>query len=327
MPKKMQKSTNSTLPKIMKRSESDSDIEEPIAYESTQCYPSGMSPIELLPPEILEIVIRMSMRNTKKLKLQNDNPNDPKSKFTTVTNGHNFLIDTVANISVRFRTLASSKSLWKGEGYISGCEKKIKGVIEGFLFDGITAIHLINTAQETETVMPKSLTSRPKRMKTVIQRTTISTTDILNMATRCPNLETLSISAAKLDAWPQFSDPWSSMKILNLTDMEMGCNLFHGIRLHQSLPNLVFFGLGMANIGITTMLDSITLPEMGHCNDLKVVRLNAGDFCLKSLPQGIKRLEGHGDIVNYSRTAIKKQYGCQVRGLDGWEGSSKLALR
>ena len=284
--KKMQKSIKSALPNIMKRSESN--IEEPIANESTQSYPSGMSPFELLPPEILEIIIRMSMRNTKTLKLRKVNPDDLRSKFTTVSKGHNLLSDTIANISVRFRTLASSKSLWKGEVYISGCEKKIKSVMKGFMYDGIIVLHLINTAQQTKTIVPRSLTSRPKRSKTVIQRTTISATDILNMAGRCPNLETLTISAAKLDAWPTFPAPWSSMKILNLIDMEMGCNLFHGIRLHHSLPNLVLFHLGIANVGITTLLDTITLPEMGQCNDLKVVRLNSGDFHRKNLPQRIK---------------------------------------
>ena len=161
-------------------------------------HPAGMSPLELLPTEILEMVVKRAMRNTKTVRLDNNDPNEPKKKFTTVSNGHNLLIGTIAKISTRFRTLASSRSLWKGEVFVSGGEKQIREVMEGFLSDGITALHLINLAEETVNILLPGLSSRPKRSKTVIQRTTISGDDITNIAARCPNLETLSIAAAKI---------------------------------------------------------------------------------------------------------------------------------
>ena len=135
------------------------------------------------------------------------------------------------------------------------------------------------------------------------------------MAARCPNLENLFICSAKLEAWPTLTAPWTSMKKLNLTDVDMDVDLFHSIKLHHSLPNLVFFGLGIATSGISALLDWITLPEMVHCNDLKIVSLNGDDFCINSLPRGIKRLEGSEEIVNYGRDEFEEKYGCEVGGL------------
>ena len=54
---------------------------------------------------------------------------------------------------------------------------------------------------------------------------------------------------------------------------------------------------------------------MVHCNDLKIVSLNGDDFCINSLPRGIKRLEGSEEIVNYGRDEFEEKYGCEVGGL------------
>ena len=334
MPKNKKKGPESTSPQERKRSEAN--IKEHVDNEPAEPHPAGMSPFELLPTEILEIVIKMFMRNcyseTDLDMVVGFNPDDLKLKLTAVTNQvknvtynsvlaqapvgspsshqHNLLVDVIANISSRFRTLASSKSLWKGEVYISGCEKKIKEVMEGFLSDGITALHLINTKRRTTKYLAKY-------GNTFQERTKISAADILNMAARCPNLEALSISSAKLEAWPTFIAPWTSLKILNLTDVEFGYDVFEDIKLYHSLPNLVFFGLDISTTGAAVVdLDWITAPAMGLCHDLKLVRLtsNSGyfDFQLDSLPRGIKRLEGHGDILNYGREDFEEQYGCEV---------------
>ena len=175
-------------------------IERAVAYETAANHAAGRPPLELLPTEILKIVIKMFMRSTYSLSElgyvvgpQNRSPKNPKSELrtsSTSTNKHNFLVDVIANISGRFRSLASSRSLWKGEIYISGGEKKIQRVMEGFLYNGVTTLHLINTTRKT-------VTTWTKRLITVQEKTAITAANILDMAVRCPNLEALSICSAK----------------------------------------------------------------------------------------------------------------------------------
>ena len=301
----------------IKRKCSETNTKEQFSQKPAKPHPAGMSPFELLPPEILEIIIKMFLRNSFSVadlsnivEIRRDDPEDPNSTVTAITNEHNFLVDVISNISTRFRKLASSKSLWKGEVYIKGNKDKIRGVMERFLSDGITSLHLINSEQKTVTPAPGSLTTRAGRMKTPKQKSIFSAADILNLAERCPDLGKLNIFSTKMDAWPIMTTPWTSMKILQLANVDIEVDLFKDIHLHHSLPNIAYFGFGVVSV-----LDPITLPEMGHCKDLKVVRLPTGSFRLKSLPHGIKRLEGYGEIVNYSREALEKQYGCEVRGI------------
>ena len=88
-------------------------------------YPAGMSPFELLPPEVAEITIRMAMRNLD------------------YSERHLFLVDVLAKVSTRFKALAALKSLWKGMVWINGDESTIKKVIGEFLSDGTTALNLL----------------------------------------------------------------------------------------------------------------------------------------------------------------------------------------
>ena len=130
MSKNKKKGPESILDQNGKRSEPNT--KETVANEPAEPHPAGMSPFELLPPEILEIIIKMFMRNTfssstEIVRLKVDDPEDLNSTITSITNQHNLLVDVIANISSRFKTFASSKCLWKGEVYISGWEKKIKG--------------------------------------------------------------------------------------------------------------------------------------------------------------------------------------------------------
>ena len=300
-----------------KRQRSATNSKEQFSQEPDEPHPAGRSPFELLPPEIHEIIIKMFLRNSFSetdlsniVGLRKDDPEDPNSTVRAITNEHNFLVDVIANISTRFRNLASFKSLWKGEVYIKGDKNKIRGVMERFLSNGITSLHLINSEQNLLTPAPGNLTTRPRRMKTPIQKSIFSAADILNLAERCPDLEKLNIFSTKMDAWPIMTTPWTSMKILKLANVDIEVDLFKDINIHHSLPNLAYFGFG-----VVTGLDSITLPEMGQCKFLEVVGLHSGNFQLKSLPRGIKRLEGYGFIVNYSREALEKQYGCEVRGI------------
>ena len=87
-------------------------------------YPAGMSPFELLPPEVAEITIRMVMKNL-----------DYRER-------HLYLVDVLAQVSTRFKALAALKSLWQGIVWIHGDESLIRKVIGEFLGDGTTALHL-----------------------------------------------------------------------------------------------------------------------------------------------------------------------------------------
>ena len=154
MSKNKKKGPESILDQNGKRSEPNT--KETVANEPAEPHPAGMSPFELLPPEILEIIIKMFMRNTfssstEIVRLKVDDPEDLNSTITSITNQHNLLVDVIANISSRFKTFASSKCLWKGEVYISGWEKKIRGVMKGFISGGgITTLHLITTVRKTD---------------------------------------------------------------------------------------------------------------------------------------------------------------------------------
>ena len=92
-------------------------------------YPAGMSPIESLPPEIAEIIIKMLMRDLD------------------FRNRHSYLVGVLAQVSSRFKALAALKSLWKGFVWIRGCESIIKQVAREFLSDGTIALHLLGEGE------------------------------------------------------------------------------------------------------------------------------------------------------------------------------------
>ena len=166
----------------------------------TTTYPAGRSPLELLPPEMAEIVIKTAMADMD-------------------TNGrHDYLVDVIAKVSTRMKALAMMKSLWRGQVIIRGNEEKLRRVIHGgFLSEGITHLKLVG--QEGATIYEN---------------------DILAVAEKCPKLEVLDFTSVRLRSWPTFTDPFTSLKRLEFCRVRFNSRMFPGVQLHQSIPNLIF---------------------------------------------------------------------------------------
>ena len=170
-----------------------------VPCETEETCPAGMSPFEMLPPEIAEIPIKMVMRGDR-----NDN--------------HDFLVDVIAKVSARFKALAASKSLWRGLVDIKAdTSEKMQQVVQEFLNDAT-----INLTFNGNQDMP-----------------TICGGDIVKIATKCPKLKKLTIHyRIKLNSWPTLNSPWTSLKKLIFFYVVVKPDLFRNVKLHHSLPKL-----------------------------------------------------------------------------------------
>ena len=206
-----------------------------------------------------------------------------------------FLIEDLAKISSRFKVLVALKSLWKGNVVINGRTEHKKQVIRQYVNDNTTNI-CIACLFEPDTLLPS---------------------DITTLATRCPNLSRLSLSAIRLELWPDFASPWTSLKKLRLLQVRaelvtagwgVNPNLFNNVELHQSLPNLEEFS-------IRASCDFV-LPDMGQCKYLHSICLGQGLYIITGLPHGLKHLSGHKfvlheddpTIFNMDRESLEAQF-------------------
>ena len=265
----------------------------PSSKEPAEEYPAGMSPFELLPPEMFEAIMKMAMRDIKSM-VAIERPEKEEEEPEVVTDQHNFLVDVIASVSTRFKTLASSKSLWRGAVYVNGDANKLKMVAEGFLNDGITSLEMVG---------------QRVRGRQAANRTKMSADDTLNIAVKCRNLRKLVIRSVTMNSWPTFAEPWTSLKKLYLANVEMGPETLDGVNIRHSLPNLEAFGIGLSH-----EVAPFVLPELGDCGNLKHVRLG-GNFSVRSVPHDLKRLNGYAMIVNCSQESLVAQLdGCLIGG-------------
>ena len=140
----------------------------------------GSDPFESLPPEMSANIVKMAM----------------KSGAAWNKYQHDFLVDTLAHVSKRFRDLAALKPLWKGEVFLRGNEAKIKEVIQKYLHDHVTGLEL-----EGELGWSCQF------------RTTFSTDDLLSLSVKCSELVRLTISNLTLRGpWSRLSTPFMSLK-------------------------------------------------------------------------------------------------------------------
>ena len=135
-----------------------------------------ISPFEMLPDNLSEISIRMVLNGT--------------SQFER----NNFLVEDLAKVSSRFKALAALKSLWKGHVAIFGRTEHRNWVIRQYVNDGTTSVSI------TAYIGQQSLLAK----------------DISTLAAKCPKLSTLNLRALKLECWPYFTSPWTSLKKLIL---------------------------------------------------------------------------------------------------------------
>ena len=204
------------------------------------------SPIEMLPNDVAEVIIKMAMKNQIRI-----NP------FT-----HSFLIDVISKVSSRFKAWAALKPLWKGAVYMEGNDREIEQALE-YLNDDTTSLHAISRREGTKLAV-----------------------SLEKLSIKCPELVNLSLISPELCSWPKFRAPLTSLKWLYVDGLVH--NLFENVELHNCLPNIEQIHLGNRNV-------SLVLPNMGMCEKLRGIKLQRGEFCLKSvtdLPRGLKKLSG-----------------------------------
>ena len=167
--------------------------------------PSGISS---LPPEVLEIIIKMTINEAMK----------DKSLWSR---RHDFLVD-IASVFPEFEYLAARKSLWRGRVNIRDHTDQLTKVADGFFSGGITKLNLIGD-----------------------YRNRLSANDILAIADKCPNLTDLYITSfPKIECWPQLKQPLASLKTLTWWGIS-NPDIFSNVQLGHSMPNLESLLLGI----------------------------------------------------------------------------------
>lgn len=177
---------------------------------------------------------------------------------------HSFLIDVISKVSSRFKAWTTLKPLWTGDVTMKGNFREIEQALE-CLNDDTTSL-LVQTPLRIEgTKLAESLEKLP---------------------IKCPELVDLVLMSPELCSWPKFRAPLTLLKKLCLDCLVH--NLFENVELHNCLPNIEKIILGNLNV-------SLVLPNMGMCKKLREIKLNIGEFRLKSvtdLPRGLKKLYG-----------------------------------
>ena len=236
----------------------------------------GVSPFEKLPDTLAEIPLRMVLTSVR------------------LHRRSQYLVGDLAMVSSRFKALASLKSLWTGDIVIMGEPDHKKKVIRHYVNNGTTSITL-SAAQEPDKLKPK---------------------DLIKLSVECPNLNQLTFKAMTVDFWPDFASPWISLKKLSIchappASVDIGWvvrpDLFMYVKLHHSLPHLEELNIRACG--------QFQLPEMEQCHMLHTIRLGLGQYCIGSVPRGLKRLCGRkylpGDddpaILNIERKTLATQ--------------------
>ena len=259
-----------------------------------------LSPFERLPDNLAEIPIRMAMSGIHPFKKTD------------------LLLDDLAKVSTRFKALAGLKSLWKGHVAICG-PQHMKQVIHQYVNDGTTNATIVTArrAPTPATLSANDISTLAARCPKMSRLCLIST-----LAARCPKMSRLCLGGLKLEIWPYFTSPWTSLKklilIQNRSELvalgrHISANMFVNVELHQSLPNLEEF-----NVRANCKLE---LPDMGRCKVLHTVGLGQGQYLIAGLPPGLKHLSAYKRclhdhnpiIVNTERESLEAQFeACEI---------------
>ena len=206
-------------------------------------------------------------------------------KSTVGDEQHDFLLDVIAHISVRFRRIATEKSLWEGEVSITldnksettgkwsstskprtkyWMESKMKDAISNFIHAGVHSLSI-----SAYPISEPCISGLDDCMKANMPL--ISGDDILTITERCPALRVLKLCWLRMEPWPIFSIPSSAIEELNLSYMKIHLNMFsiNDSALHHTLPNLRVFK--MLSCYGTSDDSRIKLPDMTKCKKLEIV--------------------------------------------------------
>ena len=214
----------------------------------------ALAPFDLLPDELILVIIR-------------------KTLFFHQWNKHHFLINSIGNISARFRRLAADPTFWKdwnGVIHITGWERQLKMVIGTFLGPDIESLEL--KTGDGDVWGDKPL---------------ISSQDLTLLAGKCPKLTHLNITGFKMESWPLFGTPWS-VEELKFAYVTMDSKAFNNVELHVSLPDIRVFEMHSCKY---EGKHPIKLPDMSKCDNLEEVGL----FRSAVMPAKTAKKKGKGN--------------------------------
>ena len=143
-----------------------------------------------------------------------------------------------------------------------------------------------------------------ERWNSFIQRNDVAPwyqEDFITIANKCPNLKKLrmGMDANLLQSWPMLPAPWTSLQDLTIQCPQFG-NVFEGVELHLTLPNLIKIWLHDDRDQDT---EPSFLPDLEGCDQLEIAIFFLG-FCRFNgdvipgdglpLPQGLRTLNIRG---------------------------------
>ena len=215
----------------------------------------------------------------------------PKTTLRATTYDHNFLLNVVGKISVRFRNIAADKSLWKGFVYIGN--RQFRHPRDDVSEDGIATLARDFLGGETKVLQIYNL-----RAEVIYERWTpldgevIRPETICALSNKCPEMVHLSLHGLRMESWPRWPssyNSWDSLEYLVLNRLQLNSDLFINVQLHRCFPNLKHVILdrcepiGGEPINPSLVVHrsnyngvSITLPDVSECMSLEVFEIRNG---------------------------------------------------
>ena len=223
---------------------------------------------------------------------------------------HDFLLDVIAPVSLRFRRIAKEKTFWEGEVTISldrktktstqwssqmdaiGADKcfskpstkdmmeaKMRDAIRNFIHAGVHSLIIAACAEPATTYRGRGLTR---------YMPLISSDDIISIASKCPALGVLRLSWLRMEPWPTYLIP--SIEELHLSEMRIHMNMHSkdDVSLHRSLPNLRVFKMLACSEAYPRDDSRIKLPDMTKCKKLEII-----DLWGSSVEQPMLKIKGN----------------------------------
>ena len=217
----------------------------------------------------------------------------------------------ISKLSSRFNRIARDTSLWRGAVGLSlnrVDDKTLKDL--NFLGEGVT-----------------NLTLSERYWNKYIH---LDNEDLNTIAENCPNLVSLTLRHIAVKSWPSLD---FGVKNLRICCNPYYIDMFEGAKLDLIFPQMELFRFDAVknNTAPARLKDAIWLPNMTACQNLQKVYIrtvvNAGlpkhafKFKIPSeleetgpFPQGLKILEIHGSILNFTGEEIRANKGpdCKV---------------
>ena len=202
------------------------------------------SPFDRLPDEMVLKIIKMAVDGFGNEKQPLCQPRTCRHTFHLHQQKYEFLINTIAKISGRFKRIATDKTLWAN-------------------WNGGVAINEYRK-KELEDLL-EILGTFCRSLAATINFIGLSSKDIVTMADKCPKLEHLNLGIPKILSWPkQGSCRFASLITMFISIEDQICS---DVQLHLFMPNIEIIEFHGKSLWENL------LPDMSHCERLRVVYL------------------------------------------------------